>query len=39
MFPPVTKLSIDAVGYGATGDERRGTGFFRLTDGANEWSS
>jgi flagellin len=27
----------DAIGYVATGDDRRGTGFFRLTNGAEEW--
>lgn len=27
-----------AVGYVATGDDRRGTGFFRLTNGAEEWT-
>lgn len=32
------ETATDAIGYGATGDERRGTGFFRLTDGANEWT-
>ncbi len=28
----------DAVGYATTGDDRRGTGFFRLTNGAEEWT-
>jgi len=27
----------DAVGFVAAGDDRRGTGFFRLTNGAEEW--
>lgn len=27
----------DAVGYVGVGDDRRGTGFFRLTNGAEEW--
>jgi flagellin len=27
----------EAVGFVATGDDRRGTGFFRLTNGAEEW--
>ena len=28
----------DAVGFLAAGDDRRGTGFFRLTNGADEWT-
>lgn len=32
------ETATDAYGFVATGDDRRGTGFFRLTDGANEWT-
>lgn len=32
------ETATDAIGYANGADDRRGTGFFRLTDGANEWT-
>lgn len=32
------ETATGATGYSNTGDERRGTGFFVLTDGANTWT-
>ncbi len=32
------ETATGATGYSATGDERRGTGFFQLTDGANTYT-